>query len=188
MKFYGFSAEYLERLVHGDSFVEEHFTAYFGELMFLKLRHRLGSHPQLLEDIRQETLLRVLKALREGKSLDQPESLGAFVNGVCNHVMQELSRKEFKHNQITANQGDPVDNRVDLDLPLVNEERKRLVERILSELTERDRTILKMLYLEEKSAHEVSTELGVDQEYLRVLLHRAKSRFKSKMQRVVTSA
>jgi len=49
---------YLERLRSGDFRTQEHFVAYFSELIHLKLRVRLHS-PQDIEDVRQETFARV---------------------------------------------------------------------------------------------------------------------------------
>jgi len=46
---------YLERLQCGDARTEQHFAAYFGELIRLKLRSRLSSK-EAIEDVRQETL------------------------------------------------------------------------------------------------------------------------------------
>jgi RNA polymerase sigma-70 factor (ECF subfamily) len=66
-----------------------HFASYFGDLLYLKLRVRLRSI-ELIEDICQETLTRVLEILREGPGVERPERFGAFVNGVCNNVMREL--------------------------------------------------------------------------------------------------
>lgn len=180
MKFYGFNADYLQRLTDGDRSVEEHFSAYFGELIFLKLRSQLHS-TELIEDICQETLLRVIRMFRSGRVIEHPERFGAFVNAVCNNVSKELSRKEYRHNPIDNGTPEPSDNSVDLDRTLVNEERKHLVESILAELPARDRQVLRLLYLDEKPPSDVSRQLGVDEEYLRVLVHRAKSRFKNKM-------
>ena len=179
MKFFGFSADYVKRLTEGDPYVEEHFTAYFGELIFLKLRNRLRS-PQLIEDIRQETLLRVVRALRTERGIDHPERLGAFVNAVSNNVLREMLRQEGRHEQMDP-EADPANGRVDLDLPLINEERKRLVESVLAELPWRDRQILRLLYLEERTVPEICRELKVDNDYLRVLTHRAKTRFRNKL-------
>src|SRR5437899_882321 len=58
-----FDAEYVRRLTGGDPNVEQHFYAYFGELLHIKLRGKVRS-PQLIEDVRQETFLRVLRNLR----------------------------------------------------------------------------------------------------------------------------
>ena len=43
----------------------------------------------MIEDIRQETFLRVLVTLRRKHGLEHPERLGAFVNSVCNNVFLE---------------------------------------------------------------------------------------------------
>lgn len=182
MKFYGFSADYLQRLTRGDPLVEDHFSAYFGELIFLKLRNRLRSH-ELIEDVRQETLLRVIRILRNGPGVEQPERFGAYVNSVCNNVLRELLRDEHRHNRINEESEGPANSRIDLDQPLVTEERKRLIRSILRELPSRDRQVLEMLFLEELPSQEVCHRLGVDAGYLRVLVHRAKSRFKSKISR-----
>jgi RNA polymerase sigma-70 factor (ECF subfamily) len=46
-------------------------------------------------------------------------------------------------------------------------------------MSERDRRLLREVFLEERDKDEVCRDFGVDREYLRVLLHRAKQAFKS---------
>jgi RNA polymerase sigma-70 factor (ECF subfamily) len=55
---------------------------------------------------------------------------------------------------------------------------KTKVREILLELPLRDRSLLKAVFLEERDRADVCREFGVDREYLRVLLHRAKKEFK----------
>src|SRR5687768_15578763 len=93
-----FDQEYVKRLVAGDAETEKHFTAYFGQLLNLKLRARLRSW-QALEDVRQETFLRVFRTLRTGE-VQQPERLGAFVNSVCNNVLFESYRANKRASQL----------------------------------------------------------------------------------------
>jgi RNA polymerase sigma-70 factor (ECF subfamily) len=50
-------------LKDGDPETERHFTTYFGDLLLIKLRARLRN-TQTIEDIRQETFLRVLSTLK----------------------------------------------------------------------------------------------------------------------------
>ena len=45
-------------------------------------------------------------------------------------------------------------------------------------LPERDRTILRAVFLEEREKDEVCREIGVTRDYIRVLLHRAKQSFR----------
>lgn len=177
MNFQAFDKEYIQRLTDGDPGVESHFSAYFGELLYVKLRARLRSW-QLIEDIRQETLLRVLEKLRKKDGVEYPERFGAFVNAVCNHVQLEMCRSEGRMNAFDENVREPTDSHADLDAPLIRADTKRHVHRVLSEMPEKDRELLRAYYLEEREKNEICRKLGVDREYLRVLLHRAKSRFR----------
>ncbi len=176
MELQQFNADYVRRLTEGDRFVEDHFTAYFGELLYLKLRCRLQS-PQAIDEIRQETYVRVFQTLREKGGLEHPERLGAFVNSVCNHVLLEGARNGARHKQLSpANEW--VDRRIDLDSPLIDQDRKRLVASVLAELPKRDGELLRLVFLEEVSKAEACQRLGVGEDYFRVLLHRAISRFR----------
>jgi RNA polymerase sigma-70 factor (ECF subfamily) len=175
-QFHSFDQDYLRRLASGDTLVEHHFSSYFGDLLLLRLRARIRS-PQLIEDIRQETLLRVLRIVRKA-GVEHPDRFGAFVSGVCSNVVMELLRGEMRH-EWSAFNFEPADDRVDLEAPLVNQQRRRQVDRILEELPNRDRELLRMFFLEEHDKSEICKRFKVREDYLRVLLHRAKLRFRS---------
>jgi RNA polymerase sigma-70 factor (ECF subfamily) len=175
-KFHSFDQDYLRRLASGDPPVEDHFSSYFGDLLLLKLRSRIRSR-QLIEDIRQETLLRVLRTVRTA-GIKQPERFGAFVCGVCSNVTMELLRGERRH-EGSESTFEPADGRVDLEAPLVNQQRRRQVDRILGELPKKDSALLRMFFLEERDKSEICKRFKVREDYLRVLLHRAKVRFRS---------
>src|SRR4051812_12317022 len=85
-----FDAPYLERLRAGDPDTERHFYAYFNDLIRLKVRAR--GLAAALDDIRQETLLRVVRTVRSADGLRDPGALGAFVNSVCGNVILETGR------------------------------------------------------------------------------------------------
>jgi RNA polymerase sigma-70 factor, ECF subfamily len=171
-----FDAPYVKNLAEGDPATEAHFSAYFARFLTIKLRARHLS-PQLAEDVRQETLLRVIKALRQGSGVAQPERFGAFVNSVCNNTLLELLHKEGKHAPAPENSPEPADDRVDMDGSLISAQSKKIVAEILDSLTSKDREILRLVFFEEAERQEVCKKLGVESDYLRVLLHRAKARF-----------
>jgi RNA polymerase sigma-70 factor (ECF subfamily) len=134
-----------------------------------------------VEDARQETFARVFAALRKQDGIRQPERLGAFVNSVCNNVLLEYYRSSSQdapsgEEEAEANIPDPAISVVDL---IANREIQQKVRHILDELQEKDRRIIKEVFLEERDKDEVCRDLGVDREYLRVLLHRAKKSFKA---------
>jgi RNA polymerase sigma-70 factor, ECF subfamily len=171
-----FDADYLARLKSRDPATEQHFFSYFSNAIWLKLRNRVRAR-HLIDEIRQETLTRVLGNLQSGK-IQSPERFGGYVLGVCNNVMLEVMRSEFSRRQPTEDPVDPPDKRVRFDADIVNEQRKQLVREILNDLPEKDRKILWMVYLEEAERSVICSLFDVDNDYLRVLLHRAKERFR----------
>src|ERR1700719_2177337 len=92
VEFHLFDAEYVRKLAEGDPVTESHFSAYFGKFILTKLRARKVS-VEMAEDICQETLLRVLKSLRQGSGVSHPERFGAFVNAISNNVLMEFMHK-----------------------------------------------------------------------------------------------
>jgi RNA polymerase sigma-70 factor, ECF subfamily len=169
-----FDAEYLKRLTDGDGDTERDFYAYFGELLSIKLRSRLRS-PQLIDDAKQETFLRVLRTLREKRNIQTPQALGSFVNSVCNNVLFELYRSESRASEELTDRADGEKN---AEIEIMEEEDRVRVRRVLAELPEKDRKILRWLFFEERDKSAICAQLKVDREYLRVLVHRAKSRFR----------
>src|SRR3989440_12273897 len=90
VEFFTFSQAYVERLREGDPSTEQHFVAYFEQLLHIKLRSRMLTSDKV-EDLRQETFIRVIAVLRKD-GVRQPERFGAFVNSICNNVLLEHYR------------------------------------------------------------------------------------------------
>jgi len=186
LDYYRFDEDYLRRLTDGDPSVEAHFSDYFGKLLLIKLRNRLRS-AQAIDDIRQETFLRVLQTLRQKGGLEHPERLGAFVNSVCNNVLLESFRSGSRYAPLPEGEAEPMDRTIDLEGALVSEDRKRLVGKVLDQLPETDREILKMLFFEETTKQEICRVMGVNRDYLRVLVYRARMHFRAALQKVETA-
>jgi len=168
-----FDAEYVQRLRDFDNETERDFVAYFTELLAIKLRSRLRSQDQI-EDVIQETFVRVLKTLR-GSGVDNPGALGSFVNSVCNNVLFEFYRTQSRFSAEVEER--PTEDPAAEDV-MANEQERHAVRLVMAELPEKDRTILRWLFFDERDKEEVCRTLKVDREYLRVLLHRAKLRFR----------
>ena len=175
-----FDTEYVQRLAQRDRFVEEHFAGHFRDLLRIKLR--MGAHSAcLIEDVAQETLLRVLRIVRRQSGLERPERLGSFVNSVCGNVLHEYLRFEGRYAPLSAAGEEPPDLRMDLDAPLISNQRRCQVESVLQELPEVDRQVLRLMYLEERDKDDVCATLGIGRDYLRVLLFRARYRYRQKI-------
>jgi RNA polymerase sigma-70 factor (ECF subfamily) len=179
LQLHSFDAGYVDSLCAGDRQTQEHFVGYFTELLQLKLRSRLQS-PHAIEDVRQETFARVFSVLQKNGGLRQPESLGAFVNMVCNHVLSEHYRSAIGSESLDAEGRPEVPDKGADALEIVTaRQSKDKVREILLNLEPRDRSLLKAVFLDERDRDEVCLEFGVDRDYLRVLLHRAKQEFKA---------
>jgi RNA polymerase sigma-70 factor (ECF subfamily) len=179
LQFHLFDASYVEKLCAGDKGTQDHFAAYFTSLLQIKLRSRLRS-PQAIEDVCQETFARVFATLRRDGGLRQPERLGAFVNSTCNNILFEQYRAMGRNDSLDdENSPEPVDKgRTALEIVASRQEADKVRE-ILRDLPQRDRDLLKAVFLDEHDRDEVCAKFGVDREYLRVLLHRAKQGFKT---------
>jgi RNA polymerase sigma-70 factor (ECF subfamily) len=188
LQFHVFDEAYFERLCSGDFRTESHFVAYFSELIKLKLRSRVNS-PHVIEDLRQETFARVFAALRGERKLRQPERLGAYVNSVCNNVLLEHYRSGSREDSIEDQEGaDFPDPSLDVVAILSHKEMEQRVRQVLDELPERDRRLLREIFLEERDKDAVCQDFGVNRDYLRVLLHRAKQAFKTVYLKKITAA
>jgi RNA polymerase sigma-70 factor (ECF subfamily) len=173
-----FDQAYLSALRDHNREIEADLVNIFARPVWLKLRGRLRS-PQLIEDARQETFLRVFTYFRSGKTLENPASLPGFVLSVCSNVSYEVLRAETRHPQVPEDLPDQPDLGMNPEQSLVTEERKQLVKKILADLSEKDRALLRRVFLEEADKDDVCSEFGVGRNYLRVLVHRAKLRLKA---------
>jgi RNA polymerase sigma-70 factor (ECF subfamily) len=176
--FQAFDSAYVERLRAGDRDTETHFIAYFGELIALKLRSRLASR-QAIEDVKQETFARCLQLLRSQGGVRNAERLGPLVNSICNHVLSEHFRATSRMEALDDQPADRfIAREPDALSRVITDDTRRMVRQVLDSLAERDRIILRAVFLEEREKDDVCREIGVTRDYIRVLLHRAKQSFR----------
>jgi RNA polymerase sigma-70 factor (ECF subfamily) len=175
-----FDGLYLERLRTGDPETERHFFAYFSDLIRIKVRGR--GMAASVDDIRQETFVRVLRTVRTAGGLRDPGALGAFVNSVCGNVILETGRtRKVTGADPQDEAGEPPDTATpNAEAQFIIEERKFAVRGAIEALEPRDRELLAALFLEEQDRDRVCERMGVTRDYLRVLVHRAKLEFKAR--------
>jgi RNA polymerase sigma-70 factor (ECF subfamily) len=178
MDFFTFDDEYVRRLREGDRWTEEHFLSYFQQLLLIKLRRRLPSL-QAIDDVRQEVFVRVFRMLRaEDGGLRDGRKLGAYVNTVCNNVLFEQYRQGNRDEPLLDEHRE-LPTSEDVESALVAAEEREQVRRVIAKLPKRDADILRALFLEERTSDDVCRSFGVDRGYLRVLLYRAKEKFRA---------
>lgn len=178
MQLYSFDDDYVRRLREGDRWTEEHFLRYFNELLLIKLRSRLSSL-QAIEDIRQEVFVRIFRVLRSEEGVRDGRKLGSFVNSVCNNVLLESYRARGAGEALTEEHGNVADQAASVEDAMVTGEMKAQVQRVLEQLDPRDAKLLRSVFIEERDKDEICREYGVDRDYLRVLLYRAREKFRS---------
>ena len=179
MNFVTFDVSYVSKLRAGDVPTEQHFISYFSELIGLKLRSRLRNREQI-EDVKQETFSRTFSLIRSEGGLRHAERLGPLVNSICNNVLMEQyrisSRVETLEDGVAERLVETRPNALNI---VISDDARKLVRKILNGLDERDRKLLQAVFLDERDKDEICVELGVDRDYLRVLLHRAKGSFRT---------
>jgi len=182
MQFQDFDVSYLEKLRSGDFTTEQHFVAYFGELIRIKAGKRLRT-ALAVEDVQQETFARVFRGIAEDR-IEQPERLGAFVNAVCTNVLREEYRSTRR--EVPAPEGfvDAIPApSIGLDA-FAQIQLQQEVRQILSGLSKKDQALMKAIFVDERDKDEVCRDFGVTRQNLRVLIHRAKQSFKARYQKV----
>jgi RNA polymerase sigma-70 factor, ECF subfamily len=172
-----FGADQVQRLLGGDRNAGRAFAARFVPLLRMKLHFRRPGAPEAqVSDLIQETLLRVLDALKAGR-VQQLERLGAFVSGVCDHVLLEGGARAGR---LVAMEDLPEPLRA-LDDPEADaavRERARLAEDIVGALPEREREVLRLIFVEDLDRDDVCRRFGISRDHLRVIVCRARDRLR----------
>jgi RNA polymerase sigma-70 factor (ECF subfamily) len=176
-----FDEEYVEMLRQGSQAVCTHFTLYFSALLTGILRRTLRRR-DMVEDVRQETMLRVLQLIHRG-AFRQPERLEALVVAVSRYVTYEMLRAESRYclpAEEAPERADPAPNPE--SKAIESECRERLTE-LLADMGERDSRVLKMMFVDDENRAEICERVRVTPSYLRVVLFRARRRCKQKFSR-----
>jgi RNA polymerase sigma-70 factor (ECF subfamily) len=176
MELFVFDEDYVRRLREGDRETARTFT-YFRELLLLKLRRRLRTL-EAIDEVRQEVFTRCIAHLDQ---LNDPRKLGVFVNSICNNVLMEYYRAEGRTESLEEQSDVALSSNMTnhMDAALDSARNTARVRRILETLPPRDSEILRAVFLEEADKEEICSRFGIERDYLRVLVHRAKEKFKA---------
>lgn len=152
---------------------------YFPRLRIFATR-RLGD-AAAGEDAAQETLRRVFIALREGRVRDL-QALPAYIFEVARHVCFHHVRasRRVAHIQVPLSDVETVPaTEHDPLATLISAERVQLVRTALGVLSEEDRELLRLTYVEGLTAEQIGERLGLSAGNVRVRRHRAKQLLKA---------
>jgi RNA polymerase sigma-70 factor (ECF subfamily) len=124
------------------------------------------------DDLVQQVLLRVIEAIRGGR-VEQPDRLASFVLGTCRHVTWDLRRGDLRQRAIAA---EVTAMHVDVQPPETTEIDLARLRGCMGRLDGRDRQVVRMTFMEDRSTEDIATCLGVTAGNVRVIRHRALAR------------
>lgn len=127
-------------------------------------RH-LKSMPDMIDDVFQETFVKVIMCLRDGNY--QPSGFfRAWISRIAHNVMMDLYRTETQIPIVKGDEDRPdiLETQLAMDTfieaELVNEQTLKDVKRIMEELPEAQRTVVYLRYYENRSFKEISDLTG----------------------------
>jgi RNA polymerase sigma-70 factor (ECF subfamily) len=171
----GPDVELVARVQAGDSSAETLlYERYQAQVYYLALS-RTGS-PQDAEDLRSETMLRVLSAIRNHQ-LRSPAALARYILRTLDNVALEKIRRESQASRIAA------DPRVNIERHFLDDRVKDAIEWTLGRLKVRERDFLRMYYYDELPKEEIARRIGIAEERVRLLKSRALKSFKERFLR-----
>ena len=150
------------------------------KLFRLALRITLDSAEA--EDVTSDTLIKVWNKREELKGV---ESIEAYCMTICrNLALDRHEKKEAQNLSLEANEIDAADNSFTPDEQLERDEKLRKVHELFNQLPERQRTIMQLRDIEEKSYREIATIIGVSEEVVKVTLFRARQAIRKQYDKI----
>jgi RNA polymerase sigma-70 factor (ECF subfamily) len=148
---------------------------FWARLRLFSMR-RLGD-AALAEDVAQETLRRVVEALRENRVRDQA-ALPAFVFQTARHVCQHHERSAGREAKALARlgRGSGEHGWPDALGAMITAERRFAVRQALGRLSHEEQALLAGFYYEQLDADVLAQRLGITPGAVRVRKHRALKR------------
>jgi RNA polymerase sigma-70 factor, ECF subfamily len=144
---------------------EELWTRFASRVRQYGLRHLRD--PRDADDLVQQALLAVLEALHAGRVAD-PSRLEHYVLGTCRQLVWDTHRGASRRRML----GERIPAPPPVEPELAAADRWKL-EGCFQKLPDRERNVVAMTFVEERTASEISEALSLSEGNVRVLRHRA---------------
>src|SRR6266550_262225 len=159
----------------GDKLAEAALYEKYSDRLYFLALSELHSREDA-EDVRAESFIRIIQALRQGK-LRKPESLSSFIVGIALNVIREFRRQRLGTESLEDNElkgaGEASPEEV-----FLNQEVSRSITETVKHLNPRERAFLRMYYYEELTVREIARALGIKEERLRLVKSRTLKKFR----------
>ena len=129
--------------------------------IFLLVRNR-----ELTEDIFQDTFIKAIQTIRQGKYVESGKFL-AWINRIAHNLIIDYFRKEKNENTFSADNfdydiiNDPTLTEKSIEDILLNEQILRDVVQLVDRLPESQQAVVRMRFFEELSFKEIADKTGV---------------------------
>ncbi len=167
------------RILAGDCGAEDELVTAYRRPVFIIAVARTRDR-EAASDLAQETLIAVLKALREGQLRDSAK-LAAFIQGTARNIINNYLRTKTRHPEVelddTARAFDPVDE-------LESLERRRLLRRELESFSVTDQQILLLSLVDGHSLADVAQRVNLSHDAVRARKSRAVRKIVKRFARV----
>jgi len=170
-------AKLVERIQTSETDGMEELYLLFSKGIRFYLCRQLG--PQELDDKVHDTFVVVVQAIRRGE-LREPQRLMGFVRTIVRRQVAAYidrvvhTRREQLDLDSSVRIADPRGNPEEA---AIFQQRAELIQRVLGELSDRDREILTRFYWHEQGQDEICSEMALTETQFRLLKSRAKARF-----------
>ena len=152
----------------------ELYQKYQAKVYYIALRESRSTHDA--EDVRAETFLRVLLAIR-GNQVRSPAALPGFIVGVTRNVLRELyARRSQAGAAADPNAGEPA--APSHEKLFLDQETQQAVQKAIERLKPRELAVLRMHYYEELATEEIAQRAAIAPERVRLVKSRAIKHFR----------
>ena len=145
-----------------------------------RLALRITLNPAEAEDVVQETLIKVWNRREQWDHLD---SIEAFCLTICRNLSLDKMRKmENQNPSLDEAQHDAPDRSYSSnpEEQAMQQDRVRLVRRLINELPEKQRSVMQLRDFEGKSYKEIAAIMAISEEQVKVNIFRARQAIKQK--------
>lgn len=145
-----------------------------------RLALRITLNPAEAEDVVQETLIKVWNRREQWDNLD---SIEAFCLTICRNLSLDKMRKmENQNPSLDEAQHDAPDRSYSSnpEEQAMQQDRIRLVRRLINDLPEKQRSVMQLRDFEGKSYKEIAAIMAISEEQVKINIFRARQAIKQK--------
>ena len=147
---------------------------------FYRLALRITLNPAEAEDVVQETMIKVWNRRDQWDEID---SIEAFCLTICRNLALDKMRKMGNQNQSLDEGTHDAPDRSYSSNPeeqAMQQDRIRLIHRLIGELPEKQRSVVQLRDIEGKSYKEIAAIMAISEEQVKVNIFRARQALRQK--------